>query len=68
MGSQSYSQMVGLDIVKTSALSNLTKRANVIKIKAPSGSAWNQQINSNAHAEQQKTYKNPHSETTKVKD
>lgn len=71
MGSESYSQMVGLDIVKTSVLSNLTNRVNVIKIKTPSGYGWYQQINSKVHVEQQKTYKkltNLFSEMTKGTD
>lgn len=58
MDTQSYSQMIGLHVVKTSFLSNLTHRVNVIKIKIPSSSGEYQQMNSKVYIDQEKTYKN----------
>ena len=58
MDIQSYSQMTGLHVVKTSFLSNLTHRVNIIKIKIPSSSGRYQQMNSKVYIDQENTYKN----------
>lgn len=70
MDTQSYSQMIGLHVVKTSFLSNLTHQVNVIKIKIPSSSDGHQQMNSKVYINQEKAYKinNFLIKTTKVKD
>lgn len=58
MDTQSYSQMIGLHVVKTSFLSNLTHQVNVIKIKIPWSSDGHQQMNSKVYINQEKAYKN----------